>query len=358
METAFVTGGTGFVGASVVRVLLEKGLRVRALARKGSNRKNLEGLGVDIVEGDLTVPASIKAACKGVRYVFHVAADYRIWVRDPQTMRDANIEGTRNVLEAAAAAGAERIVHCSSVAAIKVPRDRTPVDETSEYKDESEIVSLYKQTKWLSEKVAVSLAKAGAPVVIVNPAAPIGPYDIKPTPTGRIVVDFLSGRIPSYIDTGLNVVHVRDVAEGHWLAALKGRIGERYILGGENLTFKQMLDLLAQETGMPAPWFKAPFPLALAFAAADTAIARIRGTEPMAPLDAVKMARHFMFYDSAKAARELSLPRTPAREALRDAAEWFLRNGYVKNEAKVRRALETIAARRASATAPTAAAAA
>jgi len=333
VDAAFVTGATGFVGANLVRLLLDKGFSVRVLARKGSNRKNLEGLSTEIVEGDLEDKAALSLGCKGARYVFHAAADYRIWVRDPEAMRRANVQGTINVLEAAGQAGAEKIVHCSSVAAVKPPRDPSrPADESSQYSSESEIVGPYKKSKWLSERAALDLAKKGLPVVVVNPAAPIGPYDIKPTPTGRIVVDFLNGRIPSYIDTGLNVVHVRDVALGHYLAALKGKTGERYILGGENLTLKQVLDALAGITGLPAPRFKTPYPIALAFAAVDTGRAALFGGEPLAPLDAVRMARHYMFYDASKAVRELGLPQTPAREALKDAVKWFTGNGYVKND--------------------------
>ncbi len=330
MDTAFVTGGTGFVGANLIRLLLEKGLRVRALVRRESNRGNLSGLDIETVVGDLRDPASLKAACKDSRYVFHVAADYRIWVPDPAEMNAVNVEGTVNVLEAAEAAGVERIVHCSSVAAVKPPKAASdePSDENSHYKDESEIIGAYKKSKWLSELAALEKAKKGLPVVVVNPAAPIGPYDIKPTPTGKIVVDFLNGRLPSYIDTGLNIVHVRDVAMGHYLAAQKGRIGERYILGGENLTFKAILDILSEVTGLPAPRFKTPYSVALLFGALDSARAKLLGGEPIAPLDAVRMARYKMYFDSSKAIKELGLPQTSAKTALRDAVEWFCKNGY------------------------------
>ena len=252
MDAAFVTGGTGFVGANLVRLLLEKGLRVKALVRKNSNRKNLDGLDLELVEGDLLDQSALRAGCSGARYAFHVAADYRIWVPDPAAMNAANVQGTVNVIQAAAAAGTERIVYCSSVAAIKPPHDRIPVDERSYYAGAAEIPGVYKQSKFLAEMAALDLARQGHPVVVVNPAAPVGPFDIKPTPTGRIILDFLNGRMPSYIDTGLNVVHVRDVAIGHWLAAEKGRVGQRYILGGENLTFKQILGILSEITGLPA----------------------------------------------------------------------------------------------------------
>ena len=332
MDRAFLTGGTGFVGANLARLLLKEGFSVRALARKGSDRRNLAGLDVELVEGDLNDPAALDSACRDCRYVFHVAADYRIWAPDPRAMYAANVQGTVNVIEAAGKAGAERIVHCSSVAAVKV-RDDAPAAESSEYRAADEIVSDYKKSKWLAEQAALELAQQGLPVVVVNPAAPIGPLDIKPRPTGKIVVDFLSGRMPSYIDTGLNVIHVEDVAAGHLAAARRGKVGERYILGCENLTLKAFLDTLAQLTGLPAPKFKTPYAVAYAFGAIDTARARLLGGEPLAPLDAVRMAKHKMFFDSGKALRELSLPQTPARRALADAARWFLENGYVPERA-------------------------
>ena len=334
MDSAFLTGGTGFVGASLARLLLSKGLKVKALARKGSDRRNLDGLDIEIVEGGLLDKSAIEAGVKNCRYVFHVAADYRIWVPNPADMYRANVDGTENVIRAGAKAGAERIVHCSSVAAVKVPDDHTPVDETSEYSSLSEVVGDYKKSKYLADVLARRLGREEKlPVVVVNPAAPIGPRDIKPTPTGRIVVDFMKGRMPSYIDTGMNVVHVDDVAMGHWLAALKGRVGERYILGGENLTLKGVLDLLAAATGRSAPRFKTPYAVAYAFGAVDTAIARMRGVEPMAPLDAIKMAKHYMWFSSEKAQRELGYSSRPAAAALKDAADWFAANGYIRSTA-------------------------
>lgn len=331
MDSAFLTGGTGFVGASLARLLLQQGLKVKALARKNGDRRNLDGLEVELIEGDLLNEEALRAGCAGARFVFHVAADYRLWAPDPAPMYRANVDGTENVLRAAARAGAERVVHCSSVAAIAPPDDRTPVDETHCYSSVDEVVSDYKKSKYLSDVLACRLAKdEGIPVVVVNPAAPIGPHDIKPTPTGRIVTDFLNGRMPSYIDTGLNIVHVEDVALGHWLAATKGRLGERYILGGENLTLKQVLELLSTITGRPMPRFQTPYALAYAFGAVDTALSRLRGTEPMAPLDAIKMARHYMWFSSEKARAELGYAPRPAISALKDAAEWFTANGYVK----------------------------
>jgi dihydroflavonol-4-reductase len=336
VDSAFLTGGTGFVGASLARLLLSQGLKVKALARKGSDRRNLAGMDVEIVEGGLLDKTAIEAGVSGCRYVFHVAADYRIWVPNPADMYRANVDGTENVIRAAAKAGAEKIVHCSSVAAVKVPDDHTPVDETSEYSSLSDVVGDYKKSKYLADVLARRLGKEEKlPVVIVNPAAPIGPRDIKPTPTGKIVVDFMNGKMPSYIDTGMNIVHVDDVAMGHWLAATKGRVGERYILGGENLTLKGVLDLLAAATGRSAPRFKTPYAVAYAFGAVDTAIARMRGVEPTAPLDAIKMAKHYMWFSSEKAKRELSYSSRPAAVALKDAADWFSANGYVRSTAAV-----------------------
>lgn len=317
-DTAFVTGGTGFVGANLVRLLLDKGLRVRALVREGADLSNLKGLDVKLVQGSLSDRETLEKACAGAEFAFHVAADYRIWAPDPKPMYEANVQGTVNLIEAAKAAGVKKIVCCSSVAAVKPPDGLTPADETSEYASLDEIVSDYKKSKYLGELEAL---KRG--VVVVNPAAPIGPYDIKPTPTGKVILDFMKGRLPSYIDTGLNVVHVEDVAQGHWLAALKGRPGQRYILGSENLTFKQILDLLSEATGLPAPRFKTPYAVAYAFGALDTALARLGGWEPRAPLEAVKMAKHYMWYSSDKARRELGYAPRPARLALADAAQYF-----------------------------------
>ena len=334
MDSAFVTGGTGFLGAALVRVLLDKGLKVKALARKGSDLRNLKDLKhVELVTGDLHDKTALRDGTTGCRYAFHCAADYRLWAPDADPMYRANVDGTENVIRAAARSGVERVVHCSSVAAIEPPHDKTPVGETHEYAGVDDVVSDYKKSKYLGDLLARRLAKEGLPVVIVNPAAPIGPRDVKPTPTGRIVTDFLNGRMPSYIDTGMNVVHVDDCAEGHWLAATKGRVGERYILGGDNVTLKQVLDMLAEATGLPGPRFKTPFAIAYAYGAVDTAVAYLRGTEPRAPLDAIRMARHYMWFTSAKAEKELGYTHRPASAALKDAADWFKASGYVQNNA-------------------------
>ncbi|MDE2237199.1 MAG: NAD-dependent epimerase/dehydratase family protein, partial [Elusimicrobia bacterium] len=288
---------------------------------------------VELVRGDLLDASALREGCADARYVFHVAADYRLWVRDPAAMYRANVDGTLAVIDAAGAAGCERIVHCSSVAAVKPPEGPEPADENSEYADPQKIVSHYKKSKFLAEQAALARARSGLPVVVVNPAAPLGPYDIKPTPTGKIVADFLAGRIPSYIDTGLNVVHVQDVAQGHLLAALKGRSGQRYILGGDNLTLKQVLETLAEASGRAAPRFKTPYALAYAFGAIDPARARLFGGEPLAPLDAIRMARHYMWFSSRKAKEELGYRPRPARQALFDACRWFANTGKAASHA-------------------------
>jgi len=325
-----VTGATGFVGAAIVRALLARGEAVRVLARPTSDRRNVANLHVEVVEGRLEDATSLRKAMAGCRVLIHTAADYRIWVPDPAEMMRSNVDGTVNVLRAGAKAGAERIVHCSSVAAVRLDKTGAPADEASEYADESSIIGVYKKSKWLSERAALELAAQGLPVVVVNPAAPIGPWDVKPTPTGKIIVDFLNRKLPSYVDTGLNVVHVRDVAEGHWLAARKGRVGQRYILAGTDMTLKAILETLSELSGLPAPRFKTPYAVAYAVGVVDELRLRLVGGEPVAPLDAVRMARHKMYFTAAKAVRELGLPQTPARTALKDAVDWFKANGYVR----------------------------
>ena len=324
-----VTGGTGFVGAHVVRALLAKGEPVRCLVRPGSRRSNLEGLAVEIVEGDLTDESSLGHALRRVSTLYHVAADYRLWTKDPDELYRANAGGTGNVLAAAAAAGVSRIVHTSSVGALGLTKDGSPADETTPV-SRDEIVGHYKRSKYDAERVAESWAAKGLPVVIVNPSTPIGELDVKPTPTGKLVVDFLNRKLPAYVDTGLNLVDVRDVAEGHLLAAEKGRAGERYILGNRNMTLKEILEALARLTGLPAPRLKLPHAVPFAVAAVDTFLAPLLGREPSVSLESVRMSRHRMFFTAAKAVRDLGLPQSPVEDALARAARWFRENGYVR----------------------------
>jgi len=327
VSLSLVTGGTGFVGAHVVRALLARGDRVRCLVRPGAARANLEGLDVELVEGDLTDPPSLERAVRGARTLFHCAADYRLYARDPSEIYRTNVEGTRNVLEAAFRAGVERVVHTSSVGALGLTRDGSPADERTPVRFE-EIVGHYKKSKYLAEREAERWAARGLPVVIVNPSTPVGELDSKPTPTGQLIVDFLRRRIRFYVDTGLNLVDVRDVAAGHLLAADRGRVGEKYILGHRNLTLKEILDLLGEISGIRSPRIRIPHFVPLAIAAIDTARARLTGTRPFLPLEAVRMSRHRMFFDSSKAVRELGLPQSPIRDALARAVGWYRSRGY------------------------------
>jgi dihydroflavonol-4-reductase len=322
-----VTGGTGFVGTNVVRALLARGVSVRVLARPRSDRRALAGLRVELVEGDVCDPAAVRRAVAGVDTVFHVAAEYRLWTPDPAPLYRTNVEGTRVVLEAAAEAGARRIVYTSTVGALGLPADGSPGTEDTPVRL-ADMVGHYKRSKFLAEQVARELARRGAPVVIVNPSAPVGPWDVKPTPTGRLIVDFLHGRMFASLDTGLNLIHVRDVAEGHLLAADRGRVGERYILGHANLTLAEIFRLLSALTGLPAPRVRLPYALAWLAAAGMEVVARLRGRPPRASLTEVRMARKRMFFSAAKAVRELGLPQTDLREALRDAVAWFVAHGY------------------------------
>lgn len=325
---AFVTGATGFVGSHVARLLAEQGADLRLLVRAGSRRENLAGLSGDLVVGDLNDSASLRKGMEGCEAVFHVAADYRLWIRDPKPMYAANVDGTAAVIEAAQAAGVRRTVYCSSVATLGFGYDHKSVNEETPV-NVTEMIGHYKRSKYLAERKAVEFAAKGVEVVIVNPSTPIGEQDIKPTPTGRIVLDFLLGNFPAYMETGMNLVDVHDVARGHLLAFEKGRRGERYILGGENLTLKQILDVLGELTGLPSPTMKVPHSVAIAFAAFDqTFNGYIRNKEPRATIDEVRMGRKFMWVDSAKAERELGYKHGPAREALKRAARWFVEKGY------------------------------
>ena len=331
----FVTGASGFIGANLVHELLARKHRVKALLRPGSDLLGLRGAEFERGEGDLGDGAKLKAAMRGCDWCFHVAASYHLWLRDYRPMYVANVEGTRNVIAAAAAAGCQRIVYTSTVGCIGLPE---PIEGRIIPSDEAtpvfgaQMKNHYKRSKWQAEQVATQMAREGLPVIIVNPSAPVGPRDIKPTPTGQVIVDFLNGKMPAYLDTGLNWVHVRDVAVGHILAAEKGRIGERYILGNAegNWTMKQAFTMLEELTGVRAPRFRVPYSLALIAAYANEALSLLTRRPPKAPLAGVRMARYKMYFNPYKAIRELGLPQTPPKQALADAAEWFRGNGYAK----------------------------
>jgi dihydroflavonol-4-reductase len=331
----FVTGASGFIGANLVHELIMRGHRVKALLRPNADLRGLHGAEYERVDGDVSDRAALQRAMRGCDWCFHVAASYHLWLRDYAPMYAANVEGTRNVIEAATAAGCSRIVYTSTVGCIGLPKESsgvvTPTDESTPV-SEAQMSNHYKLSKWKAEVVARELAAQGAPVIIVNPSAPVGPRDGKPTPTGQVIVDFLNRAMPAYLDTGLNWVHVRDVATGHILAAEKGRVGERYILGHEqgNWTMKEALDLLGEITGVPAPSFRVPYWVALSAARVNEVFANLTGKPPKAPVAGVRMAKYKMFFNPAKAVRELGLPQTPPREALSDAVEWFRKNGYVK----------------------------
>jgi dihydroflavonol-4-reductase len=329
MPTAFVTGGTGFVGGHLIRGLCARGYKVRALVRPTTCHDTLKALPIELVHGSLSDFPIIRKAMEGCQVVYHAAADYRLWTRNPSEMYATNVEGTRNVLQAAWETKVAKIVYTSTVGTIGLNKDGKPANETTFLEPDSR-TGHYKTSKFLAEKEALSFAKKGLPIVIVNPSAPIGSHDWKPTPTGRIVVDFLSGRMPMYLDTGLNVVDVEDVAEGHFLASEKGRIGERYILGNENLTLKQILDLLAEITGIPAPKYRCPYPMALLAAWISEGLTWItNGKDPRVPREGVYMARKLMFFDSSKAKEELGYRTGTTDFALRKAVHWFSQNGYL-----------------------------
>jgi dihydroflavonol-4-reductase len=331
----FVTGASGFIGSNLTRELLARGHRVKALLRPGTDERALAGLEFERVTGDVSDRELLKREIAGCDWCFHTAASYHLWLRDYQPMYATNVEGTRNVIEAAGRANCKRIVHTSTVGCIGLP---PMVNGTCVAADESvkvpeaQLTNHYKRSKWQAEAVAVELARKGLPVVIVNPSAPIGSHDVKPTPTSRIVVDFLNRELPAYLDTGLNWVHVRDVAVGHILAAEKGSLGERYILGNAqgNWTMRETLAVLEEITGIPAPKTRIPYWAALVLAHVNEKIASVTGAPPRAPLAGVRMAKDKMWFTPAKAIRELGLPQTPPKQAFADAAEWFRANGYVK----------------------------
>ena len=320
--TTLVTGASGFLGSHVTRLLMQKGERLRVLLRPSSPTSLLEGLAVERVSGDLRDTASLEKALAGVNTVYHVAADYRLWARDPREIYESNVQGTRNLLQAARRAGVEKFVYTSTVGTIAVPREGGLPDENTVTSIE-EMIGEYKRSKWLAEQEARQAATAGLPVVMVNPTTPVGPGDAKPTPTGKIILDFLNGRMPAYVDTGLNFVPVEDAAAGHLLAAERGRIGERYILGGENLTLKQALQILSQVSGRPAPRMRVPHVLALAAGYADAALSRLVGREPRIPLEGVRMARHSMFVSTEKARAELGFSAGPIAAAFERAVHWY-----------------------------------
>jgi dihydroflavonol-4-reductase len=326
---ALVTGGTGFVGANLVRELVGAGASVRVLARRGGDRRALDGLKVEIVDGDLLDAASLARACAGVDTVYHVAADYRLWAPDPAVLHRVNVDGTRAMLEAAGGAGVRRVVYTSTVGALGIPRNGAPGTEDTPV-SVVDMVGAYKTSKFLAEQVALDFARRGLPVVVVNPSAPVGPWDVKPTPTGQMILDFMSGRMFATLDTGLNVVHVRDVAQGHVLAAERGQVGEKYILGAArgNVSLAEIGHRLSEITGRRPPRLRVPYAVAWCGAAGMEMAARLTGGAPKVPLTAVRMARKRMYFSPAKAIRELGLPQTDVSLALRDAVDWFAAHGY------------------------------
>ncbi len=328
--TSLVTGATGFVGAAVVRRLQERGETVRVFVRPSSNRGNINNLPMEIAEGDLRDPHTLPPALEGCRSLYHVAADYRLWTPDPEVMYAANVDGTRNLIRSATAAGVARIVYTSSVAVLGRTADGSPADEETPVTID-DMIGHYKRSKFLAEEAVRKLvAEESAPVVIVNPSTPIGPRDIKPTPTGRVIVEAAAGRMPAYVDTGLNIVHVDDVAEGHLLAHDRGRIGERYVLGGKDMTLAEILGEIAGIVGRPAPKIRLPHNLILPVAVLAEAWARLfKIGEPFVTIDGVRMAKKKMYFSSAKAQAELGFGHRPAQHALRDAVAWFEDNGYL-----------------------------
>lgn len=331
--TTLVTGASGFLGSHVARQLVARGEDVRVLMRPSSTNRAIADLSLEYVTGDLRDPASLDRAMKGVKRVFHVAADYRLWAKRKQDIYDSNVGGTKNVLQAAERAEVEQLVYTSTVATIAVDRPQYP-NEFTDAKLE-EMIGHYKRSKWMAEQEVLKVAKAGAPIIVVMPTTPVGPWDWKPTPTGKIILDFLNGKLPGYVETGLNFVGVEECAAGHLLAAEKGKPGERYLLGGENLTLKQMLDILSKITGLPTPRLKIPHGLALGVAYANTIFSRLIGREPGIPVEGVKISQHMMFVDASRAQHELGFKPGPVSAALERAVRWYDANGYIaKGRAK------------------------
>jgi len=330
-----VTGASGFLGSHVARELVARGEDVRILMRPSSTNRAISDLSLEYTTGDLRDPASLDRAVSGVQYIFHVAADYRLWAKKSKDIYDSNVEGTKNLLAAAkrSCKTLERFVYTSTVATIAVDRPQLPNESTDAKLDE--MVGHYKRSKWMAEQEALKAAKEGLPVVVVMPTTPVGPGDWKPTPTGKIILDFLNGKMPGYVETGLNFVGVEQCAAGHLLVAENGKVGQRYLLGGENMTLKQLLDALAKITGLPAPKLKIPHGLALGVAYLNTAFSRLLGKEPQIPVEGVKIAQHMMFVDASRAQKELGFQPGSVKAALERAVRWYIDNGYVtKGRAK------------------------
>ena len=339
--TTLVTGAAGFLGSHVARQLVARGEDVRVLVRASSSNRAIADLSLEYVTGDLRDQPSLQRAMQGVQKVFHVAADYRLWAKNPQDIYDSNVGGTKNLLAAAKQAGIDRLIYTSTVATIAVDRPQLPNEFTDSKLDE--MIGHYKRSKWMAEQEVLQAAKDGLPVVVAMPTTPVGPWDWKPTPTGKIIVDFLNGKMPGYVETGLNFVGVEDCAAGHLLVAEKGKIGERYLLGAENLTLKQVLDTLARLTGLPAPRLKIPHALALGVAYAETAFSRLIGREPQIPVEGVKIAQHLMFVDCTRAQRELGFHPEPVAAAFERAVRWYEKNGYV-SERRIKQMAHAVAA--------------
>jgi dihydroflavonol-4-reductase len=329
-DKVLVTGASGFVGSAVARTLSEAGFAVRALVRSTSPRAHLDGVPIEFAEGDLRDAESVRRAMTGVRHVFHVAADYRLWARDPSEIATVNVEGTRTIMTEALRASVERVVYTSSVATLALNSDGKPVDETLPL-TEANAIGAYKRSKVVAERLVEKMIQSDKlPAIIVNPSTPIGPRDVKPTPTGRIIVEAATGRVPGFVDTGLNLVHVDDVATGHLAALRKGKIGERYILGGENVALRDMLADISAIVGRRPPRWKFPIPMLVPLAYAAESWARVSGREPFVTLDGLRLAKYRMFFSTAKAERELGYRARPYREGLADAVKWFGQAGYLK----------------------------